>query len=316
MRKLLFAMSALCLILLAGVYIFIPNQIIVSKTEEVESSERIIIEYLNHSNKRRRWWPSRGKEDTSTISDSSILEYEGYSFDFQDPGYNSNQVLISTNNFKTNSVITWTTHHNNMIKIGWSTSIPASYNPIKRFLLYQQARNIKAHMVLIMEHLLSFIVSSKNVYGFNFERQTVQDTILAKSSMVSQSYPETPQIYKLINSVKEYVKKQNATQVNLPMLNISKNEQGAYQTMIALPISKVIKPDTDILINRMVAGNILVAEIKGGPHTITEGFLQMNAYMKDFKLTSPAIPFESLITDRSTEPDTSKWITKIYYPIY
>ena len=29
---------------------------------------------------------------------------------------------------------------------------------------------------------------------------------------------------------------------------------------------------------------------------------------------SPAIPFESLITNRLEEPDTSKWVTKIYYP--
>jgi hypothetical protein len=41
----------------------------------------------------------------------------------------------------------------------------------------------------------------------------------------------------------------------------------------------------------------------------------MKAYMKDFKLTSPAMPFELLVTNRANEPDTSKWVTKIYYPI-
>lgn len=316
MKNLLYALLAFSLMSLAGVYIFIPEQIIVSNAEEVESSERIIVQYLEDSKKRLEWWPSGGTADSTTLSDSSVLEYEGYIFDFKDPNYNSNEVLISTNDFKTNSIITWTQYRNNTVKIGWKASIPTSYNPVKRFLQYQQARNIKAHIDLIMEHLLTFIVNSKNVYGFNFERHTVQDTILAKSSIVSKSYPETPQIYKLINSVKEYVKKQDAKQVNPPMLNVSQNEQGAYQTTIAVPINKDIKPGPGILINRMVAGNILVAEIKGGPHAIAQGFKQMNIYIKDFQLTSPAMPFESLTTDRAAEPDTSKWITKIYYPIF
>ena len=36
--------------------------------------------------------------------------------------------------------------------------------------------------------------------------------------------------------------------------------------------------------------------------------------MTDNALSSPAIPFESLVTNRMQEPDTSKWVTKIYYP--
>jgi hypothetical protein len=28
-----------------------------------------------------------------------------------------------------------------------------------------------------------------------------------------------------------------------------------------------------------------------------------------------AIPFQSLITDRVKEPDTAKWITKLYAPV-
>ena len=37
--------------------------------------------------------------------------------------------------------------------------------------------------------------------------------------------------------------------------------------------------------------------------------------MNDHSLSAPVIPFEYIITDRSKEPDTSKWITKICFPI-
>jgi hypothetical protein len=38
-------------------------------------------------------------------------------------------------------------------------------------------------------------------------------------------------------------------------------------------------------------------------------------YKDDYQRVSPAIPFYSLITDRLKEPDSSKWITKIYFPV-
>jgi hypothetical protein len=37
--------------------------------------------------------------------------------------------------------------------------------------------------------------------------------------------------------------------------------------------------------------------------------------MSDYQQTAMAIPFESLVTDRSREPDTLKWITNIYVPV-
>jgi hypothetical protein len=65
----------------------------------------------------------------------------------------------------------------------------------------------------------------------------------------------------------------------------------------------------------MVPGKILVAEVKGGEQRVREAAANLQNYVDDYKLKSPAIPFESLVTDRTKETDTSKWITKLYYPI-
>ena len=316
MRILLYVILSACLILIAGIYIFIPSEIKVSKVEEVESSERIINQFFNNSINRKKWWPSGNIASDNKISDSSIVYIDDYNFEFKNPHYNFNEVLISNRSFKTNSIITWESSDRSMIKISWRTSITSGYNPVKRFLQYQKARKIKAHMVLIMDRFLGFIIKSENVYGFKFERQIVKDTILATSSIESNSYPKIPEVYNLINKVQSYATKQNARQVNPPMLNIIQTGQGRFYTMIAVPINQEIKPDSDVSINRMIAGNILVAQVKGGPHTILKGFDQMKLYMNDFKLISPAKPFESLVTNRSTEPDTSRWVTKIYHPIF
>ena len=62
-------------------------------------------------------------------------------------------------------------------------------------------------------------------------------------------------------------------------------------------------------------GNILITEVKGGSNKINNAYKQIRNYISDYNRIAPAIPFESLVTDRSKEPDSSKWVTRIYYPV-
>ncbi len=66
---------------------------------------------------------------------------------------------------------------------------------------------------------------------------------------------------------------------------------------------------------RMVPGYFIVSEVKGGPFTIGEAVKQLDFYISDYKKTVMAKPFQTLVTNRLTETDTSKWITKISIPV-
>jgi hypothetical protein len=100
------------------------------------------------------------------------------------------------------------------------------------------------------------------------------------------------------------------------MLNIQHKDITHFQTMVAIPVNKAVKEQNDFVIKNMVPGNLLVAEVSGGGHTISNAFAQMENYLTDHQFESPAIPFYSLITDRIAETDTSKWVTRISYPVY
>jgi hypothetical protein len=99
------------------------------------------------------------------------------------------------------------------------------------------------------------------------------------------------------------------------MLHIT-SDSGYFETMVAIPVNKVVPPKDNFLFKRMVPGKILVTEVTGGRYTTAHALKQLENYLEDNELQSPAIPFESLVTDRSRQPDTSKWVTKIYYPVY
>ncbi|HCL84759.1 MAG TPA: hypothetical protein DIC22_12330, partial [Chitinophagaceae bacterium] len=73
--------------------------------------------------------------------------------------------------------------------------------------------------------------------------------------------------------------------------------------------------DGKVFYRRMVPGNFLCAEVKGGPFTVNEAVKQLDFFLQDHNKTQIAIPFQQLITNRLSEPDTSKWITRVYLPV-
>ena len=93
-------------------------------------------------------------------------------------------------------------------------------------------------------------------------------------------------------------------------------DSGLYKTQVAVPVNVVIPQNKLYLIKRMVPGKILVGQVTGGTYTAAEAIKQMGIFMSDNNFSSPAIPFESLVTNRMQEPDTSRWVTKIYYPVF
>ena len=145
----------------------------------------------------------------------------------------------------------------------------------------------------------------------------MKDSILVSTYGIFKNYPSTEDIYNLIGKLKTYIKNESAEETGLPMLNIiTPDSTGNYIAKVAVPVNKRLPSFGNITYKWMLAGgNILVTEVKGGKSEIDKAFAQIENYISDRGYVAPAIPFLSLVTDRMKEPDSSKWITRIYYPI-
>jgi hypothetical protein len=83
-----------------------------------------------------------------------------------------------------------------------------------------------------------------------------------------------------------------------------------------MPLNKKLPGTDSISVKQMLKnGNILVTEVTGGKNTIEYALKQIEKYISDHQRSIVAIPFQSLETDRLTVTDSTKWITKIYYPV-
>jgi hypothetical protein len=121
----------------------------------------------------------------------------------------------------------------------------------------------------------------------------------------------------MIRDLRKYIAQNNAIEKNSPMLNVLKFDSSHYEAMTAIPVDRALTPTNEFAPKFLLkGGNILEVQVQGGPTTIENGLKELENYRSDYRFTSPAIPYQLLVTDRMKEADTTKWITRLYYPVF
>jgi hypothetical protein len=141
------------------------------------------------------------------------------------------------------------------------------------------------------------------------------DTALVVTNLVTKSYPSVAEIYKSIHEIRDYISREGSKETNYPMLHIHRRPDGQYESMIAVPSDRELKPQGALSSKHFVPWKILVGEVKGGTYRAQEAMDELMRYTSDYQLTLMAIPFQSLVTERDQEPDSAKWVTRVVVPI-
>lgn len=301
----------LIIILLIGVgYFLLPTKKTLLVTQKIYTTNNIAFKVLIQKGGWEKWWPNYKK-----TKKSDIYFYKGFSFEITHRTNSAINILIKSET-NTESVITFNNLEDGLIKVNWVAQILYPKNPIKRMIANNQPEKITVAITGLLKHLKLYLENEDKVYGIPIRLGKITDTVMLATKLVLPYYPSNKQVYESIAQLKKQIKNQNAQQTNVEMLNITAIDKKNFQVTIAIPINKTIKPSAKTFINKMIVGNVLVSQVKGGRKTIENAFVQMKNYCNAHKLTSPAMPFQILLTNRMLQPDSTKWLTKINYPIY
>lgn len=312
MRKLLIALLLILAVSTVCIYLFIPKKVSVSQVETVNVGDRWVFGYVMDKAGWKNWWPV-----TATGTTDSSFVYNGLSFSIDSLFYNAMKIKIKRGETLITESRLYVIHlGNNQSQVNWEATIEPALNPVTRLKNYQSGVVIRQSMQSLLSAYKNWLSVTENVYGFKILQGKILDTmLLAKRAQFKNNPPSPLQVDSLLQILRDYTGKYHAAQNGLPMLHVVNNEPGIYEAQVALPINKKIPETNEIKIKRMFAGNTLTARFKGGPYTIQRAYDATENYKLDHLKSSPAIPFQSMITDRAKEADTSKWETILYYPV-
>ncbi|MEJ0104819.1 MAG: hypothetical protein WDO19_20695 [Bacteroidota bacterium] len=312
-KKAIVGGSILLFIALSSIYLLIPSDIHVSQIQNLPVPPGALIRCFNNSGKMKDWWPR------NTMIAETTATYNGYSFKFSKFNITEVQkvIIYDNNNDSLNSSVSVTLSGRDSSFLYWNCDLKTTLSPVNRIRQYLKAIEIKKAITKILGAFSAYTANTTNIYGISIRRGKVTDSVLISEKKELPVYPGVPEIYSSINSLKQYIVQQRANQVDSPICNITPKVNGGFALIVAIPINKTIKENEIKKIKTlMYNGNQLITEVKGGDYTINKALKSLDNYISDYQLTPAVLPYLSLLTDREKVTDSSKWITKICYPIY
>ncbi len=314
MRKRIAAVLITIFLLLASVYLFIPAKIVVQKDVEIKINQQAIKRLLMDENNWHKWWPIDSTE-VDYDTKKSIL-FNGNYYSISDKKYSSVLLTIHNKNNAFASTLDIIAISKDTVKLSWETVVASSNNPVKRLQQYLTARKIKKDMSILLNKIEIFFSKPFNIYGIHIRQELVVDSVLLSTYDSVKNYPSTEFIYSLIDKLKTYIDAQDAKITGNPMLNIFTKDSISYLVKVALPVNKKLPASGNITYKWMLpGGKILVTNITGDSKIVDLASRQMVLFVNDYQKIAPAISFLSLVTNRMQEKDSTKWVTRIYFPI-
>jgi hypothetical protein len=258
----------------------------------------------------QKWWPGKKINDTT--------------FSFGEVDYiltklvgNGAAFYVSTSNKRESGFLQFASINDTSCNLAWNpTTLKAP--SLAEKLLNPFSKNIfKDNITLLLDSMKNYFDNPKNIYGFKVNITKVTDPHLISIKRTYEQYPTTAEIYAIIEKLKAYAILNGAKKTNAPMMNVHQSESGnTLDVMIALPLDSPLHASGEFLPKFMIQGALLEAEVKGGATTVENCLAQFGNFLTDYKLSAPAIPYQSLVTDRSKILDTNLWVTKIYQPVF
>lgn len=294
---LLLLVSALC------VDVFIPSTLTVTRVAPLRCRAVAAFSLLSDESKWKAWWPEPSPRAGFHIRK---LSYQTMDIAIRQGEYalDSRMSVLPLGN-QDSSVLHWETQ----LHCGW--------NPAARVRAWREASRLAGTMDEILLHASEFLGKQENIYGITIQETTNYDTLLVATRTVRPGLPTNEDIYSQIRRLRKYIQEAHVPETGFPMVNVTpmEEEPGAYRLMVALPTGGMVESSGDFSFMRLIPGKYLVTDVKGGPFTVAMALASMKDYIRDYQRTVMAIPFQSLVTDRMREPDSTRWVTRIYYPV-
>lgn len=311
MKKILIVCLMLVIVVCGFAYLYIPNNIVINAAKAVPINKDGLYRTLSDTTGWADWWPGK-----NSSSGDAPFTSRGFSYRLTDIKTLSLPVAISKNGFQCKGEITMLAEGQDSTIINFHSSFTSSSNPVKRIIAYFNAQKIKKNADDMLASIGNYYSEIKNLYHYPITKDHVVDSTLLFTDREVKGPPTSATIYAMVDELKAYISKNNAKETGYPMLNVFTKDSISYLVKVAIPVDKKLPDSGNIRYRWMLGGgNILITEVKGGPGEIKKAYQYIDQYVEDHQRIAPAIPFESLVTDRRLETDTSKWITRIYFPV-
>jgi effector-binding domain-containing protein len=162
---------------------------------------------------------------------------------------------------------------------------------------------------------LKTTVENSSKYSYNIIEKDVPSSTIATVHNKIKMEEIADVLGKSYGSIQELMAKQGAQMAGAPMAITIAYDSLSWEFEAAIPIDKEIKGNDKVQVKKSYAGKVIYLSYMGPYNGTYQAYIELESYKKEKGYTDNGGPWEVYVTDPTTEPDTSKWITEIYFPV-
>ena len=317
------------LIIFSIIGVFLPSSAIISASKSVNAPSVVIFENINAFKNWEKWSPwlevdttlvnhysgpysgvgattswkgeSLG-EGSQTIIESDNPDYIKTSLDFGGKGVANG--IFNIEESDSGSKVTWTMEQQNM-----------SYFE-KYFMAFMKK---KMHEVFNngLSNLKELCEAEKNSrFGeITVNSSTAQKLLLVKDSATMGEMPY--KMGEMYGKLMTYIVRKELETTGYPLSIYYKWANEGYTNFAcAMPINEKVRTySKTILYEEIPAQKVVTVDYWGDYKKMEKAYTAMFAYLETNDLKLSGAPWEEYHTDPMSETDTTKWLTRIYYPV-
>jgi hypothetical protein len=313
-KKLWIAVGLLLVIGFVAVYFIIPNQISVSKDFYIASNKGPIERQLLQRNNYSSWLPQVAGVSSNN---NQSFTHNNYTYTYNQQQFSSGIYTITGQGLNQQAKLTLISKGYDSTIAQWRMQFESTANPFTKIGNYFKAVKFKKQLDILCASFQNYFGTVNNAYGIPITLERVTDSLLISTNASFATYPTTEQIYSLIQKLEQHTQLHKAELTNNPMLFIEERDGKTYYVQVALPIKSSIPLGSGMVEKQLLKnGLMLTALANGDGKFLKQAAKDLSLFADDYDKTSPAIPYEMLITNRLQEKDSTKWQTKLFYPIF
>ena len=287
--------------------LFLPATSTMRSSQTVYCTNEAMTRWTVNPSNWKAWWPGQ-------VVNDSTLELNGQEYQVE---------IVLLNGFRAlrrdrmeRIEFQFVPHVNDSSLLSLTRTQATGWNPFSRISKWVERRVSADYSDPLLKSLCTFFDDPTRVYGFSIKRDKVVHVSWMSAKQTFDHLPTVSEIYNLLDGLVAYIESQNGVIQADPILHVRSLDDQTMELMVAYPTDRALKPNDRYSVKSMIPGFLLVGEIRGGPHSISQAEQNLEYYMRDHKLQSPAIPFQTLITNRAKVADTTQWVTRLNYPVF
>lgn len=319
------------IIILVVVYFFLPKQVHIERTIAIKATPEVIFDQVNTLKNWEKWNPWQ-KIDTAmqiTYSGPACGTDAMYEWSSKNPKVGSGKMLITyskppdtikcnmwfMNKRLSHSMFVFT-KTDSAVTVIWSMDTKTGRNPIHRFFGLFMEKMVGPDFEKGLKNLKEVAEKIPPAPCYKVEEIKITKQIYIAIKEACTMADIKTMLGKNFGELMEFTQKNGIKTTGAPFaMYFGEPNAQKFEIQAGVPVDKTVPVTGNIKYGEFKEGNAIMVDYTGPYDKVGPVYQALDSYAKAKNKKINGAPWEEYITDPMKEKDSTKWETKIYFPV-